>query len=775
MTMRRISHDEKLAFVCGGLSDQEIRAIREGRRTEIDFDEAATRVGLDRTTFRQILTDQKALEAVRLNPNGVNLAQLKKLPGMAPERAKTVLDGRPYYAIWELEAATGLPPTFLDDLFLIKPLHFRDKPAEKEVGLVPVPGRYIVPSPREFEEDLALSIGYTELVPATAEFSFRVVQPLDFESPTPPHVLKKVLGGDVHPVLRDPEGFERYGVPGSLDLWFKLNIPVERRSAIIEELGLEVTWAVSGIGYYKVALKSRPDDLDVIRVVLDRVEKALVFEEIRFSELDYVGFEDFEPDTVTTAGDDDFEATDRFWNHEAINLSEAHAITRGSTQIVIFIIDSGTRMDHEDLASAFRTDWQQLDLNFDLGVPEAYTSPDERSISHGTKVTGVISGQGHNDLVGVGGVAPDCRVLPVKISGKAVTPAYGLRAAAILQSLMYLQNGERAVLNLSWRTNGEHIGIREALKEAQAKGAVIVTSAGNYIPGAPQKPDDIHYPSAHMYRYPKLKSLCTVAAVGFGDRKASYSYYGAQSTTVMACGGERGGSGIGIYTTSTPEKYIYTQGTSFAAPQVAGLIALMLSMRPDMSAEEIIRIIKETADSIDDVNPAYKGMLGAGRINAGAALVRLSGTQVHIIKASADPHGTISPQGAVAVAHGADQEFVIVADPGHKISQLLIDGVPTEAQASYTFDNVSAPHTIEAHFVPDEPHGVSHYDEMGRLNINLATVAEMCTLPLVGSWRAQHVVQHREINGPFSSIWGLAQTLVFDAWIIGQLEPLITV
>jgi DNA uptake protein ComE-like DNA-binding protein len=769
----QLSLQDRLCFVLG-LSVQEARAIIEKRRV-IQPDQIRDRVTLDLATLDRILQNPTIVQQIHLNPNQLTRDQIARIPHLRSERVAIVSKGRPYYVIEELEAATGLSRKLLDQLFVIPPLSFRDQTTDQEITFAPIPGRYIIPAKGDLEAtDPAKSAGYVEKVPATETFHFRVVEPSNFEEEQSPHALKAALDGNVHPVLRDVDGFERYLVPGSLDLWFRSEIPAARHLDIIQELGLSVTNSVAQVGYYRVRLTKNPSDRDVIRAVLTVINQAQQKPEIAFAEADQVGFEDFGPDISVKVRDEDLEAEDLFWNYDAIQLSQAHAITKGSPNVTIFIIDSGIRTDHTTLQSALRSDWKTLDLNFDLGVPAEELSPEEQSISHGTKVAGVIGAQGDHEVVY--GIAPNCRILPIKISGQAVTPAYGLRAAAIRQALTYLRPGERAVINLSWQTNGEHIGIREALVEARSKDVAVTTSAGNYKSGETQRPDEIHYPSAHTYRYPQLTNLCCVAALGFGDRKASYSYYGQQSITISAPGGEKGASGSGIYTTSTPDQYSYTCGTSFSSPHVAGLIALLFSIKPDLTAEDAIRILRETADSVDAINPTYTGMLGAGRINAQAALEKVAAAEVktYLITATAGLQGTISPSGLLWVKQGEDQTFTIAPDPNYQIQTLLVDGNSVEATTLYTFSEVTATHTIAVEFalkVSTEP---NHYDELGRLKINLATREEYMKLPYIGSWFANRIMNYRTTYGTFSSIWGLANAGV-SAWTIGQIKPLITV
>jgi subtilisin family serine protease len=695
-----------------------------------------------------------------LNPNQVTEGHLKEITVLDRNRVKTVLRGRPYYSLEELAAATALPRTVLSNLFTLTPMHYEDKRASKKVMLEPVFGRYVIPAWGEFEEDGMKKTGYVEVFPATKDFRFRIVQPSSFLEPKPPHLLKAAYNGNVHPVLRDSEGFERFLVPGSIDLWFKRQIPLERRRAIIQELGLQVTEAVELVGYYRVKLSTPPDDLDLTRAVLTLVNEAQKRDEIIFAEPDQVGFEDFGPEVSVATEEEDMEAAGLFWNQEAIELAGAHAINKGSSDVTVFIIDSGCRMDHEELQAAFPPDWQNLDLNFDLEVPASELSPHEEAISHGTKVSGVVKQ-----------IAPGCTILPIKISGKPVTPAYGLRAAAILQALTYLGPGKRAVINLSWRTNGEHIGIREALKEAASKGVAIAASAGNYPAGEKQTPNEFHYPSGHarpdLDPTRRITGLCSVAAVGVGDGKCSYSYYGNESVTVAAPGGEGGETGTAIYTSSTPEKHAYVSGTSFSSPHVAALIALLFSEKPDLSVEEAIQIIRDTANSVDDTNPGYAGMLGAGRINARRALekVKSPAVKTYTIAAISDENGIILPGNAVTVQDGSNQEFTIRPDQGYNVKEVLVDGQSIGVVESYTFRNVTASHTIEARFESKEE---------GRLNINKASASQLTTLPFIGPWLANRIVEYREQNGPYRSVWELALAWV-NPWVIGQIEPFITV
>lgn len=747
-----------------GLNDEQIRELL-ARGTEDDFEEIGDQTGLGAEQVQHVASEPEMLSELRLDPNRLRREQLEQIPDLDATDIDAIMLGKPYYSLAELGSVTGFSLSALQQLFQIDPYRFSDPIMGREVMLEPVAGRYILP-PSELEADPALSAGYAEVYAPTERIGLRVVEAVDFEAEQRPHLLKREFGGQVYPVMRDSQGFERYLAPGTVDVWFKREVPERTRQEILNELHLQAIQSVPEVGYYRTRLVAIPESQDMIHATLKAIAAAdQRTEEVIFAEPDQLGFEDFPVDSGDADLEDDFESLERDWNELAIELDAAHAITRGSSDVTIFVIDSGCRMDHEELEPAFRDDWDSLDLSFDLGEAPAVSSPDERGVSHGTKVAGVVRQ-----------VAPDCRILPIKIpsnAGGSAAPGYGLRAAAILKALDYVPSGKRAVMNLSWKTNGEHIGIREALRSAEARGLVLVASAGNYAPGVSQRPNDLHYPSAHAYLPPVNRALVSAAAVGPGDVRAGYSYYGSESVTVSAPGGEPGGVGSGIYTatTSTSSSHTYVAGTSFAAPHVAGLAALLLSANPALTAEQIIVRIKDTSDDLDAVNPGFRGQLGGGRINTRAALEQGTGpAPTHTVTATASSHGAIVPAGDVTILEGGSRRFEFVPDPGYHVANVLLDGVSIGAPDSHSLSSVSADHTLAVTFAKPPPSEVPQ----GLVNINTASAAELDLLPHIGSWLADQIVAYREAHGPYASIWDLSAVGMTD-WAVGQIESLITV
>lgn len=776
--MSRISHigkTEKISFLFD-IDEDEANAVYERRAPPELVERIGSRTNLNLDIIRSILHDPQIVEDIRQNPNMVDTNQIKRIPGFKSELADRFEDGKPYNSIEELEIAIDLPRIKLDNIFEIPKFQFKDKIKGEKILLEPVSGRYIVPQSsgledvEEIGEEELEEVGYSFLQTKGTP-NFRVLERLfGFEAAHLPHKLKKMFNGKVYPVLQDKKGFERFLVPGSIELWFDTNISAyseDRCRSIIEKYGFQLDGAVPDVGYYRVHLTTDPKNPDLTRRTLTEIDRVQKEEEIMFAEPEYAGLEDFSPD-IDVEENGGFEEVDRFWNHDIIDLAEAHTITEGSPDVTIFIIDTGCQMDHEELSNSFRQDWRELDLNFYSDVIED-KSPNETTYYHGTKVAGII----HQ-------IAPGCKILPVRISDQFYTPEKYGKAAAAIKAVIdnYLGPSQRGVLNISWRTGFEHIGIRNALVEAQQKGVAVATSAGNYGNSERQICNDEHYPSGHVWLYPYLKTLCSVGAVAVGDRKASYSYFGSESVTFAAPGGESGGSGIGIRTTTfwdgqSPQNFVYTRGTSFAAPHVAGLIALIFSIRPEISAEEAIQAIKETADKIEHVNPLYP--LGAGRINAYRALKKvLSSTspaiQTHNITAIVSAGGCIIPDGVVLVNHGSSQTFTFTPDIGYQIVDVLIDSASIGPITRHTFHNVVNSHTIEAIFVAEQEVPIIPI----RININSATVGMLITLPLIGPFLANLIVDYRNKYGPYTSIYQLALVGV-SPWAISKMEELIEV
>jgi thermitase len=255
-------------------------------------------------------------------------------------------------------------------------------------------------------------------------------------------------------------------------------------------------------------------------------------------------------------------------------------------------------------------------------LADAFVFTADRSISsHATNIAGIVAGESAQFI----GAAPGIRVLPLIVNLNS--QVYAERGAALrfaatcaTQRRIGRTRIERLVLSCSWKTAGDLAVIRTALEEAVAAGVVVVCSAGNSGTTA------VHFPSAYSNGPTALANgVIAVAATDRDDHLASYSNH---SPTVDLCA--PGGDGLPIDARDVPcteqgNAYGFAAGTSISAPHVAAVAALMLSENPELAPGDVKRLLAQSADPIDALNPAYAGTLGSGRLNARRAVAAAGG------------------------------------------------------------------------------------------------------------------------------------------------------
>jgi subtilisin family serine protease len=317
-----------------------------------------------------------------------------------------------------------------------------------------------------------------------------------------------------------------------------------------------------------------------------------------------------------------------------INAPEAWAMSTGDPSVVVAVLDGGIPPDHPDLPAGSRVaGWDYVDRDDDPS-PVGTGSLS----SHGTAVAGVILGARNGR--GVVGVCPACRLMPARVLAPDSTARDGDLIAAILFA------AERAdVLNASWSFDPHayvspaiYDAIRWAATEGRGgRGAVLVFSAGNRSSRV-----DPYAPEA-------MTETITVAATDERDERAGYSNTGP-AVTLAAPGGVQDEYEAGeriprakIVTAdlegeagNNPQRDQSTSpglvddlavtaaftGTSAATPVVAGAAALLLSIRPELTANEVAWILTETAAKVGSQAYDASGRndtLGHGRLDLGAA------------------------------------------------------------------------------------------------------------------------------------------------------------
>jgi len=296
-----------------------------------------------------------------------------------------------------------------------------------------------------------------------------------------------------------------------------------------------------------------------------------------------------------------------------ISLLNAWNIEKGSTDVIVAIVDDGIQFTHPDLAGNM---WANIGYNFVSGSPNVVPG------NHGTHVAGTVAAV-TNNAVGVAGIAGgsgsndgvrlmSCQVFAGFSSGGFhLAPVYAAdNGAAISQNSwtytspgFYNQNVLDAIDYFNLNGGGN----------ALADGGITIFAAANYNSSAN------YYPAFYS-------GTMAVAATNHNDQKAWYSNFGTW-VDISAPGGETDAvTSQGVLSTLTGSSYGFYQGTSMACPHVSGVAALLLSnVYGVLTPDDVAEILMNSADDHYGANPNFIGQLGSGRLNAHAALLEAQG------------------------------------------------------------------------------------------------------------------------------------------------------
>ncbi|MFE9396265.1 S8 family serine peptidase [Streptomyces flavidovirens] len=281
------------------------------------------------------------------------------------------------------------------------------------------------------------------------------------------------------------------------------------------------------------------------------------------------------------------------WDMTQIKADQAWAVTTGSASVKVGVLDTGVDDQHQDIAPNF---------NAADSVSCAYGKADTRAGAwrdvgtHGTHVAGTIAAAKNSK--GVVGVAPGVKVSSVRIAEPGSSLFF---AENTICGFMWAGDHGFKVTNNSYYTdpwqfncpdNADQAAIIEGVKRAQEyaerKGSLQVAAAGNSNLDLANKTVDTESPNdstpvtrtitnACLDIPTELPGVVTVAAMGKGNVKASYSNFGNGVIDIAAPGGD---GTSGVYSTLPGGKYGNMNGTSMASPHVAGVAALLASVNP---------------------------------------------------------------------------------------------------------------------------------------------------------------------------------------------------
>ena len=266
---------------------------------------------------------------------------------------------------------------------------------------------------------------------------------------------------------------------------------------------------------------------------------------------------------------------DKQWISDSYRLEDYHRLVKGrkapssQSATVIAILDTGVEGAHEDL----KGNYLSTSSRFDKDVR-----------GHGTHCAGIAAAVTGNKL-GIASLLPSSS--PVKVTGIKVLTDRGIGTQkGIIDGIIKAADLGYSVISMSLGglTNDKRQqAYKKAVDYATAKGAIVVTAAGNSSQ------------DARRYSPANTPGVITVAAVGPNQKLASFSNFVSGLEMGIAA------PGVNIHSTFPDNEYKSQNGTSMAAPFISGLVGLMKHYNPELTTKQAYQYIEASADMVDGV------------------------------------------------------------------------------------------------------------------------------------------------------------------------------
>ncbi|MBI5794678.1 S8 family serine peptidase [Candidatus Uhrbacteria bacterium] len=328
--------------------------------------------------------------------------------------------------------------------------------------------------------------------------------------------------------------------------------------------------------------------------------------------------------------DDPFRS--ELWYLDKISAPAAWEVETGSDETIVAVLDAGFDLDHEDLQGQFwvntgetqgddrdndRNGYEDDVRGWDFVDGDPDPSPDvsgtDAVVSHGTVIAGIIGATANNGL-GITGINWDVTIMPLRVldkngSGSTVNVRHAIEYA--------VENGAD-VINLSFTFSQTDERLRETILWAYEQGVVVVAAIGN---GGVDTDVTPIYPACFDLEL-HVNAVIGVAATDKNDVKASFSNFGTRCVDLSA-------PGTDLFTAVYHDEDILSfitsyaspwEGTSLAAPMVAGAAALLRSAYPSLTPDQVRNALKLSVDPVAEASLEARMRLGAGRLNLERAL-----------------------------------------------------------------------------------------------------------------------------------------------------------
>ena len=275
------------------------------------------------------------------------------------------------------------------------------------------------------------------------------------------------------------------------------------------------------------------------------------------------------------------------WGADLVKAPEVWAQGYTGKGVIVAVVDTGVDYNHEDLKNNIWTNANEIvgngidddgngyiDDNYGWNFDEKNNNTLDNN-GHGTHVSGTIAGENNN--YGVTGIAYDAKIMPVKVLNESGSGSY----SSISKGIRYAVDNGANVINLSLGGTSSNRTLESAINYASSKGVIVVMAAGNDGDSSPD------YPARYA-----SKSGIAVGAVDKNNNMPDFSNRsGANEISYVTA------PGVKVYSSVPNNQYATYNGTSMAAPHVAGVVALMLSANPNLTDAQVRQIVAETAEN----------------------------------------------------------------------------------------------------------------------------------------------------------------------------------
>jgi len=306
--------------------------------------------------------------------------------------------------------------------------------------------------------------------------------------------------------------------------------------------------------------------------------------------------------------------------------------------VIVAVLDTGVDLDHPDLVGNLWKNFKEIpgngadddgngyidDVNgWDFVDDDNDPTPNggglapnasDAALSHGTLIAGIIGAQ-TNNAIGYAGIDWHAQIMPLRILDEAGGGGEGEATAAINYAV---KNGAK-VINLSFVGDESGPALKNAVENAHNAGVVIVAALGNDGRDVNIAPV---YPAC--YRSDLEDWVIGVTATDSADAETEFTNYGSNCADLSAPGTGIQGLGLSDGSIGLSDAQSLWDGTSAASPMVAGAAALILSVYPDLTPNEVRSAIKLSVDPIYQT-VSGSGALGVGRLNVAKALAVAGG------------------------------------------------------------------------------------------------------------------------------------------------------